>query len=355
MMCPSVSDSVVLGINALSTDEEIVLFLGAWRVGDPIPATVITEVNPFSIEPWNSPENILYLYNLDDKQKKKGSNEIRETKDGYWKTMGEVSKISTGSDMMGRKTALEFYIGSPPFGNKTGWMIHEYQTEWNTCQGIRIAQEYSSLCKVFWQSDRKPEHEEQRSFVGLDCTDDADAEYLEPMLLFLLEEDEGNRSPHYDANLTQAVNGEDQRNGAASDNNTMVDKDANLEFINEEYIELNDIDHQESFSSSSSSSSNSCNSSVMAMDSNEYFDADALLKELTNDEHTNCRFNISASAKSNQIIIRPSPSGTIISSSSNKEPPKPDKSPSIHQTTGKSGAVGRITKLGKRYCCFASF
>ena len=55
MLCPSVSDSVVLGINALSTDEEIVLFLGARRVGDSIPATVITEVNPFSIEPWNSP------------------------------------------------------------------------------------------------------------------------------------------------------------------------------------------------------------------------------------------------------------------------------------------------------------
>lgn len=55
MMCTSVSNSVVLGINALSTDVEIVLFLGGRRVGDPIPATVITEVNPFSIEPWNSP------------------------------------------------------------------------------------------------------------------------------------------------------------------------------------------------------------------------------------------------------------------------------------------------------------
>ncbi|KAH7653905.1 NAC domain-containing protein [Dioscorea alata] len=353
MMCPFVSDSVVLGINALSTDEEIVLFLGGRRVGDPIPATVITEVNPFSIEPWNSPEHILYLYNLDDGQRKKGSNEIRETKDGYWKTMGEVSKISTGSDVMGRKTALEFHIGNPPFGDKTGWMMHEYQTEWKTCQGIRIVQEYSSLCKVFWQSDWRPEHEEQHSFVDAD----ADAEYLEAIMLSLLEENEGNLSPHYDANSTQAVHGQDQRNGAASDN-TMVDKDANLDFINEEYIELNDFDHQES----SSSSSNSCNSSIMEMDSNEYFDADALLKELTNDNHTNCKFNISASAKSNQIIIKPSPSGSIISSSSNnnnnnnnKEPPKPDKSPSIRQSSGKSGFVGRITKLGKRYCCFASF
>lgn len=64
-------------------------------------------------------------------------------------------------------------------------------------------QEYSSLCKVFWQSDWRPEHEEQHSSVGLDCTDDADAEYLEAIMLSLLEEDEGNLSPHYDANSTQ--------------------------------------------------------------------------------------------------------------------------------------------------------
>lgn len=64
--------------------------------------------------------------------------------------MGEVSKISTGSDVMGRKTALEFYIGSPPFGDKTCWMMHEYQTEWKTCQGIRIVQVSCEMSNIFF-------------------------------------------------------------------------------------------------------------------------------------------------------------------------------------------------------------
>lgn len=55
-MCPRPPVSIPLdGGDVGSTDEEVVLFLGRRRVGDPVPSNVISDVNPFSIDPRNSP------------------------------------------------------------------------------------------------------------------------------------------------------------------------------------------------------------------------------------------------------------------------------------------------------------
>ena len=65
MMCPQPPVSIPLDIDANSTDEEIVLFLGRRGDGDPIPSNVMTEVNPFSIDPRNSPgEGIILITKL---------------------------------------------------------------------------------------------------------------------------------------------------------------------------------------------------------------------------------------------------------------------------------------------------
>ena len=54
-MCPTPSDLLLFGNDALSTDEDIVSFLGGWKVGDPIPVNVIEEVDALSIQPWDLP------------------------------------------------------------------------------------------------------------------------------------------------------------------------------------------------------------------------------------------------------------------------------------------------------------
>lgn len=54
-MCPPPSDLLLFGDDALSSDEDIVSFLGGWKVGDPIPVNVIGEVDPLSIHPCHLP------------------------------------------------------------------------------------------------------------------------------------------------------------------------------------------------------------------------------------------------------------------------------------------------------------
>lgn len=44
-----------MDISINSTDDEVVLYLEGRKVGDPTPNNVITEVNPFGVEPWDSP------------------------------------------------------------------------------------------------------------------------------------------------------------------------------------------------------------------------------------------------------------------------------------------------------------
>lgn len=46
------------------TDEKIMSFLGAWKCGDPLPSNVISDVNPFSIQPWNAPGQFSVSFHL---------------------------------------------------------------------------------------------------------------------------------------------------------------------------------------------------------------------------------------------------------------------------------------------------
>ncbi|KAJ0982179.1 hypothetical protein J5N97_010434 [Dioscorea zingiberensis] len=319
-MCPPPPDWLQFGGYTLSTDEDIVLFLGAWEFGDPIPTNVITEVDPLSIEPWNLPEGMLYLCSFNDPQIWKSNSEIKETSAGYWKSEGGVFRVSTSSFMVGRKTTREFYEGHMPFGKRTGWMMHEYQADQKACQGMMATKEYSSLCRVFRQSDQNPKHEEQLKCVDANCMDDADVdgERVEAMLRLFLEEEERNHSLHDDdgANQTQVITGEEPGEWAISDRNPQdlladdisVDVDATDEFLEGDFIELNDLC---SLASSSSNSDNSIN----MLDSDEYFDADALLRDLESEsgldmreEHIDC---VSTFVRSDQAISRSSPTGSL--------------------------------------------
>ncbi|XP_038977170.1 NAC domain-containing protein JA2-like [Phoenix dactylifera] len=404
-MCPSAPVSVPLDINIFSTDEELVLLLGERKVGDPVPANVITEVNPFSIEPWNSPEDIWYLYNLEDPQSLNGEGEFKVTRIGYWKSMDDL-RIFTSTPTVVRKTTREFYIGKPPYGNRTGWMMHEYQAEQKTINGINKEQDYRSLCRVFLQIDERPNHEEQHNSV---IADGVDGHYLECALLNILEQEENNLSSSDAANRSQMVAGDVQGQSVLSGTSVTVpvtdncfeEMYATCDFSKEDYLELNDLYSPET------SSSCSDNSSLMSVNSDEYFDADALLMDLKNEHnprveegHVDCRYNVSASIKANRVVIMP-PTPVCSNSSSNpvveggtsanpmpEEARASDPSSSADElsrngkaaNSGKSPdclsdqsssdgshgsrtskgqgskSAGRIKKLGKKYyCCFGSF
>ncbi|KAJ0961402.1 hypothetical protein J5N97_000357 [Dioscorea zingiberensis] len=87
-----------------------------------------------------------------------------------------------------------------------------------------------------------------------------------------------------------------------------VDADATDEFLEGDFIELNDLC---SLASSSPNSDNSIN----MLDSDEYFDVDALLRDLESEsgldmreEHIDC---VSTFVRSDQAISRSSPTGSL--------------------------------------------
>ncbi|URD96668.1 (No apical meristem) protein [Musa troglodytarum] len=313
---PSASKSVPMDININSTDDEVVLYLEGRKVGDPTPNNVITEVNPFGVEPWDSPAKIWYLYHSEGPRSPEGGCEIKVTRSGYWRPTDDA-KIYTGTSTIGRKTTLEFCKGKAPFGERTGWMMHEYQVEQHKLNGYIYSKDSSCLYRIFLQTDRS------RSQGELNYSASADAsggEYVEQLLLNLLEQEEINLCLTVSANSSQTVAEMDQAQSALSSRrsaepvpeNFCENMSGNCDFSKGEYLELND------FNSLETSSASSDNSSRMSVNSDEYFDPDALLRDIENDhglgveeEYTECRFSISAPVKSSQVVIRPPPSGSI--------------------------------------------
>ncbi|XP_072977587.1 uncharacterized protein [Typha angustifolia] len=308
IMCPSAPISELLDFKACSTDEEYILFLGAIEVGDPIPENMIIDVNPFMVEPWSSPENSWYLYNLED-QGENGENDVRVTKFGYWKIM-DAHRIST----IGNKTILEFYEGQAPCGKKTGWMMHEYQVE-QKAQGFNTAQNYCYLSRVLQsgQSSNSEELDRHLKNADLHCGQ------LESYLLCLAEQEENNFLSQETIDKSQMVLGDQWK---VTDSNRLADErttensaeemHALYDFSREDFLEMNDL------LSLDSSSTSSDNSSNMSINSDEYFDADALLRDLQNEnnlsmevEHADCRFSISASVQSNRVIVSPPEPGLV--------------------------------------------
>nr|XP_009395617.1 PREDICTED: NAC domain-containing protein 72 isoform X2 [Musa acuminata subsp. malaccensis] len=386
---PSASKSVPMDININSTDDEVVLYLEGRKVGDPTPNNVITEVNPFGVEPWDSPEKIWYLYHSEGPRSPEGGCEIKATRSGYWRPTDDV-KIYTGTSTIGRKTTLEFCKGKVPFGDRTGWMMHEYQAEQHKLNGYIYSKDSSSLFRIFLQTDRS------RSQGELNYSASAGAsggEYVEQLLLSLLEQEEINLCLTVSANSSQTVAEMDQAQSALSSRrpdepvpeNFCANMYGNCDFAKGEYLELND------FNSPETSSASSGNSSRLSVNSDEYFDPDALIRDIENDhglgveeEYTECRYSISVPVKSSQVVIRPPPSGHLLdrngltiqpghSSSTDKIQQKGkasttsrplgshaneinDSSQRLRASGGNGkNSIHKFANIGKKYFCFGSF
>lgn len=59
---------------------------------------------------------------------------MKVTRSGYWKPTND-RKIYTSTCAIGRKMTLEFYRGKEPFGERTGWVMYEYQAEQHMSNG----------------------------------------------------------------------------------------------------------------------------------------------------------------------------------------------------------------------------
>jgi hypothetical protein len=134
------------------------------------PAIFLTKVTHLVVDIW-------YLSWSDDQQPNNSAeNSIRKAKNGYWKHV-ESCKVPTSIGIMGMKIILQFHEGHAPCGKRTGWVMHEYQVEQN--DEANLPQDYKSLCRVFFQGDKKLDDKSQQNSLNVDAPNDRLETYLQ--------------------------------------------------------------------------------------------------------------------------------------------------------------------------------
>ncbi|KAF5179001.1 Nac domain-containing protein [Thalictrum thalictroides] len=118
------------------TDEELVVhYLKKKIASDPLPVSIIAEVDLYKFDPWELPgkatfgDQEWYFFSPRDRKYPNGARPNRAATSGYWKATGTDKPILTagGTQKIGVKKALVFYRGKPPKGIKSNWIMHEYR------------------------------------------------------------------------------------------------------------------------------------------------------------------------------------------------------------------------------------
>ncbi|KAI3439936.1 NAC domain-containing protein [Psidium guajava] len=118
------------------TDEELVVhYLGKKVAMEPLPVSIIAEIDLYKFDPWELPSKAIfgeqewYFFSPRDRKYPNGARPNRAVTSGYWKATGTDKPIfaSSGNRKVGVKKALVFYCGKPPKGTKTDWIMHEYR------------------------------------------------------------------------------------------------------------------------------------------------------------------------------------------------------------------------------------
>ncbi|XP_028554123.1 NAC transcription factor 32-like [Dendrobium catenatum] len=353
-----------------SIDEKVMLFLSGRKAGDPTPANVITNVNPFSLEPWDFPEGMWYLYNYNNYQSCTEWRNIKVKRIGYWKPMDEIT-IFQDAATVGGKITLEFYVGLEPFGNRTGWKMQEYHRDQKSYPESNFSQDYQLMCRVFLQNEKtskicdfKLPNEEQLN-PSSSCDDD-DVLHVESLLMRFVEDEESSLSTDAQ-NRSQPFTGSDEIVQAAADSNEVAaledqnsfsssDSHAYFGFPMDDYLELNDLCDPGSASSSSNNSSN------ISFHSNEYFNSEELLRCLGSassqnmqEEHKDYNCCVSTSAKPVNVVINPSqPSDSVYSQGNTPKHCVRSHAKRTHSRSSDGSSNGPGSKSLHRivkYCC----
>ncbi|CAA0822220.1 NAC domain containing protein 103 [Striga hermonthica] len=102
-----------------------------------------------------------------------GSRVKRAAEKGYWKTSGKDRAVHHKDKKVGTIKSLVFHLGHAPKGERTNWVLHEYQilNEQLAAAGI---QDTYVLCKIFQKNGPGPKHGAQYGapFNESDWSDD---------------------------------------------------------------------------------------------------------------------------------------------------------------------------------------
>ncbi|XP_073125463.1 uncharacterized protein [Henckelia pumila] len=349
-MCPPAQPPFSLPeIGLYWSDEQVFLFLDGYTPGICIPNNMLAGSIPYLYRPANLPEGIWYLVQ---------SNEKKESVFGSWKLKGQACEIYSNSVINGWRSTLEYYEGESSHAQRTDWVMQEYSiTQKELLSDKNNPREFTSLCRVFHCNGSNHINEAYTK----DCKNTIESKDITSRASVI---------PKTDNTSEQDSKSESKANSSPQE----ID-DFNC-FLRGDFLELNDLDGPESHSSSSQNSS--CPSKL----SDEYFDSLALLRELeegdvadTEGNYMSSRYNITTSVKSNDVIMVPPSSESIITgaASISKNEPLTDELMLEHSTKRdvpetrnegnsnfcagekKQNDAGRKKMRFKQYFCFAYF
>ncbi|XP_059648094.1 NAC domain-containing protein 104-like [Cornus florida] len=115
------------GFRFYPTDEELVVhFLHRKAALLPCHPDVIPDLDLYPYDPWELDGKALAEGNKWYFFSRRTQNRI--TDNGYWKALGGDEPVITGSSkIVGVKKYYVFYLGEPPVGVKTNWIMQEYR------------------------------------------------------------------------------------------------------------------------------------------------------------------------------------------------------------------------------------
>lgn len=357
-MCPP-AVAPLFDIKNISSNEELFKFMFLMARADFVPANVITDVNPFNCLPETLPaENTWYFTN---------SMENKGAEGGFWIPRGEPREIFGDAFINGWEETHEFYKGRGPKVEKTNWSMLEYYMTSKVSGEALSAKDAKSLCKVF-RSSSSPLSDSKmlQNAVG--------TEFCRDNYLYSLPPDNFNIPTEQCVTNQMQVNTTSRnimRRASSFSPSHPMESLPELDHIESgDYLELLDLDIQQS------PSSRSDNSSCMTMLSDEIFDylVAMLDSEAESGDHVEhrdagCNLNVSDSSKPDDLVVQAVISGLPIEerSSQNARDGKPvnrDGSPPLtlasqsrqlsdsSQTPsadGRNKTDGRLKKLKRKY------
>ncbi|XP_028117099.1 NAC transcription factor 47-like [Camellia sinensis] len=108
--------------------------------------------SPENYKPYEEKE--WYFFTPRDRKYKNGKRPNRAAGDGYWKVTGTNKTVRFMGADVGFRTALVFYKGIPPKGEKTNWITHEYQLPNNHPKAPTVGNEMRAGYLIWVLSDR---------------------------------------------------------------------------------------------------------------------------------------------------------------------------------------------------------
>ncbi|XP_065859753.1 NAC domain-containing protein 72-like [Euphorbia lathyris] len=128
-------DSFPPGYRFCPTEVELILcYLKRKIKGQTLPKSKIMDVNLYEYNPEKLAEEFKrcgekewYFFTPRNKKYPNGSRPNRAAGEGFWKATGSDSRIEYEGKDIGLKKVLVFYMGKPPKGEKTDWIMQEFK------------------------------------------------------------------------------------------------------------------------------------------------------------------------------------------------------------------------------------